>query len=121
MSDAPGMPDAKIITHAVAFRLGFSCLILGTVNNKGVPHTSYAPYISANGNFYIYVSSLAEHTESLRSIKKASVLFIENEQQAKNLFARTRLSLDCDVSLIERDHNHYLELLDLLQDKHGST
>jgi putative heme iron utilization protein len=120
MSDTLLVPDSKIVADALAFRIGFSCLILGTVNNSGSPHTSYAPYITAGGRFYIYVSGLAEHSNSLQN-GKASVLFIENEQQSKNLFARKRLSLNCKVITIQRNQDNYHHLLDTLQDNHGPT
>lgn len=113
-------PDELKIAEAISFLHSFRSVILGTVSPSGRPHTSYAPYINDAGNFYVYVSGLAQHAHTLRS-GKASLLFIENEEQAKTIFARRRLSIDCEVSEIRPDQRNHKCLLDQLENRHGST
>ena len=84
-------PDQQKIDEAITFINGFTSIILGTVTKSGRPHTSYAPYITNNGNFYIFVSGLAQHAHSLEN-GTASVFLVENEQLAKTIFARKRLN-----------------------------
>ncbi len=120
MSETLLEPDAQKIAEALAFISGFSSVVLGSVTNKGEPHASYAPYITDTEKFYIYVSGLAQHASTLAN-GAASLFFIENEQQAKTIFARRRLTISCRVLTINRDQPHYERLLDDMQARHGST
>jgi len=112
--------DAQKVAEALAFINSFSSVVLSSVTKTGEPHASYAPYITDAGKFYIYVSGLAQHASTLAN-GAASLFFIENEQQAKTIFARRRLTISCRVSTIDRDQPHYERLLDGLQTRHGST
>ena len=113
-------PDQEKIDQARQFLAAFASVILGSTDHAGQPHTSYAPTINEDGNYYVYVSGLAKHTATLTN-GYASLLFIEDEHTAKNVFARTRLTFDCVVTSIDRDNNQYQTLLDQFQCKHGST
>ena len=112
-------PDDEKIAEAQKFIRGFASVVLGSVNQSGQPHTSYAPYIVDAGHFYIYVSSLAQHAETLTNAG-ASLFFIENEREAESIFARKRLTVFCKVSTVNRENQHYDRLLDALQARHGS-
>ena len=113
-------PDTQKVTEALAFISSFSSVVLGSVTKTGEPHASYAPYITDAGKFYIYVSSLAQHASTLAN-GAASMFFIENEKQAKTIFARRRLTISCRVSTISPDNPYYESRLDGLQARHGST
>jgi hypothetical protein len=78
-------------------------LILGTVSSDGWPDASYAPYVESEGAFFVFVSRLAKHTGNLLESQRCHVLFIEDEQETTNLFARRRLSYHCQVSDLDRD------------------
>ena len=81
----------------------FQSIQLGTADQTGVPEASYSPSIVDEGrNFYVHVSELASHTSNLRDSARASVLIIEDESTAENLFARKRVAYQCIASLIER-------------------
>ena len=68
-------------------------LMLATIGEQSLPRASYAPYVRDEaGNYYIYVSRLAEHTQELISNPVASVLLIEDESATKQIFARVRIS-----------------------------
>ena len=78
----------------------FQSIQLGTADQTGVPEASYSPSIMDEGsNFYVHVSELASHTSNLRESARASVLIIEDESTAENLFARKRVAYQC-LSLI---------------------
>ena len=112
--------DREKIEEAIAFRERFSSVVLGTVDQSGEPHTSYAPYIVHEGCFYVYVSSLAEHARTLGN-GSVSLFFIEDEAQAKNLFARKRLTLHCRTAALTGDHREHQALLDRMEAAHGAT
>ena len=102
------------------FRDRFQTLILATADRGGVPEASYAPYVQDSlGNLYVCVSELGKHTANLRDTHRASVLLLEDEMQADELFARKRLTYQCQVTLVERDHDEWSSILDQFADRFG--
>lgn len=95
-------------------------LILATIDSKGLPDASYSPFVrDEQGNLYIYVSTLAKHTRNLRSARKAGIMIIEDEQSAQSLYARKRLTLQCDVQDIERDSEDFQSMIAHFHEKFG--
>ncbi|QQE64681.1 hypothetical protein GFS31_13620 [Leptolyngbya sp. BL0902] len=78
-------------------------LMLSTVSADGNPHASYAPFtIDDTYQIYLLTSGLSAHTQHLLSTGRASVLIIEDESQTQQVFARQRLTYDCQVIPIPR-------------------
>ncbi len=97
-------------------------LLLSTASITGVPDVSYAPFVRDNaGVFYIFVSEMACHTANLLNNPQASILFIRQEAESRNLFARERAVLNCRVKEIFRDDAGYTDHLQDLQDKFGEV
>ncbi len=96
-------------------------LLLASRSADGNPAISYAPYVRAAGIFYIFVSHLAKHTQNLLCVPLASVLFIESETAADNLFARKRLTFDCQVMEIDRGDPVFEAILSLMTEQFGNT
>jgi len=46
---------------------------------------------------------------------KASAFFVEDELKSENIFARRRISLQCDVEMISRENKRYEEVLPKFQ------
>ena len=76
--------------------------IIGTLDAKGDPFSSYAPYVYDNNRFYVYISDIATHAKNIQKNPKASLFFVEDESKTENLFARKRVSLQCDSTKIVR-------------------
>lgn len=110
----PGVREA-----CQAFPARFQTLHLGTVGANGQPEASYAPYVADQGHYYVYLSSLARHVSNLRETARASVLFIEGEDNAKHLFARERLTLACQVSECPRGTARFEAVLNLFELRFG--
>ena len=97
-------------------------LLLSTASITGVPDVSYAPFVRDNaGVFYVFVSEMACHTANLLNNPLASILFIRQEAESNNLFARERAVLNCRVTEIFRDDAGYTDHLQDLQDKFGEV
>ncbi len=97
-------------------------LLLSTVSSMGKPECSYAPYVrDSKGLFYIFVSNLALHTQNLLKNPVCSILFIQAENQTKNLFARERVVLDCTVNRIQSEDSRYEEQLIAMKKEFGET
>jgi len=102
------------------FQDGFRSLLMATVDTSGLPRASYAPFVAEGfGMFYIYVSALSQHTCDLDQAPRAGVLLIEEEQQAQNIFARRRLSFDCEAGLIAREDALWGRTLDRFEARFG--
>lgn len=103
---------ARLTQEAHEFITRFRTLLMATVSADGTPEASYAPFIRSEGNeFYVYVSGLARHTRNLLATRVASVLFIEDERDASQAFARKRLTLDCRAETIARESAQWNEII----------
>lgn len=102
-----------------AFPSQFQTLHLGTVSAQGLPEASYAPFVADAGRYYVYLSELARHTANLRCNGRASVLFIESEAQAKQVFARQRLTLACTALEYPRATAPFERVLDRFEQRFG--
>ncbi len=113
--DVPAAADIE------AFRAQFQTLTMATTSSSGEPEVSYAPYVvDARNNFYVFVSGLSRHTRNLLETGRASVLFIEPEDQARNLFARRRLTFRCQVQIIPRDSAQWDERAEQFKNTFGA-
>ncbi|WP_370277330.1 HugZ family protein [Pontibacterium sp.] len=105
-----------------ALQDGKQSVLLSTLNQAGNPEISYAPAVrDGQGCFYIFVSELAAHTANLLGHPNCSVLFIQDEQESRNIFARERLTYQCDVEKVERDSAKGVEILEQMENKLGQT
>lgn len=96
-------------------------LILATVDADGNPVSSYAPFVLIDKSFYIYVSFMAKHTKNLQDRKKASIMFIEDESASKQIYARTRLTINTDAVLVEKETPLFSQAVTALKDRHGKV
>ena len=121
MPEVRELPDLNDVwLEASRFHEAFDSLLMATVSPEGHPVASYAPYVSdADGCFYIYVSELAAHTSNLQRHPEVSVLFIEDERDAKHLFGRQRMTFRCHAREIGRNQADFAEVLDWFEQKHG--
>lgn len=95
----------------------FKSTVIGTIDEKGLPFGSYAPFVHHKHRFYIFISDVATHARNLKRTQKASLLFIEDESKSAQIFARKRISLQCTSKLVERDEKHFNEVMDVFKAK----
>ncbi len=95
---------------------------LATTNADGKPLASYAPFYRDDaGDLYVYTSQLSAHTPNLLTGSNISAMVIVDEQSVEQIFARTRLTLDCEVTPIRPDSELHGQKLDAYQQRHGKT
>lgn len=119
------MPQKEVDLDAVrdeCFRFpdNFQSVLMATVSQCGIPEASYAAYVQLEDDYYVYVSELSRHTKNLAESDKVSLLFIEEEASAQHLFARQRMTLQCDVSPVARSSQRFEQIMDLFEQKFGS-
>jgi len=99
----------------------FQSAVLGTLSENGYPFSSYAPFYYDGKTVYIFISDIATHSKNIQRDPKASVFFIEDESKSPQIFARKRISLQCDVIAISRDDSHYAPIMQGFVAKQGET
>ena len=96
-------------------------LHLATIDNKGIPSASYAPFVrNQNGSFYIYTSRLSKHTQDLLQTPRISIMVIANEQDTHQIFARTRATFSCTANVIEPTDKCYETILKAMETRFGN-
>lgn len=118
--------ETELTAEISAFRQQHQTLLLATRNEQGQPLASYAPFIeSASGEFVLLLSDMAEHSQNLhyhaRQNTPFSIMLIEDEASARNVFARQRLSYQCQVHIINREQSNWPQMIKQFQQKFGST
>ncbi|WP_263831904.1 HugZ family protein [Sulfurospirillum oryzae] len=91
--------------------------IIGTLDKNSHPFSSYAPYIYDANRFYVYISDIATHAKNIQKDPRASLFFVEDESKTDNLFARKRVSLQCNSQKIERGCERFETVLELFAKK----
>ena len=91
--------------------------IIGTLDKNNHPFSSYAPYIYDANRFYVYISDIATHAKNIQANQKASLFFVEDESKTENMFARKRISLQCDSQKVARGSERFEEVLGLFSQK----
>ena len=110
-------------------------LILSTQSKEGIIETSVAPFVFADGVFYIYISELAKHTQNLiqqlhsfdvkpglnDNLSQVSGLLLSDEAQTEQLFARERITLQLNVSEVSKESKRYQTIVSLFSKEFGEV
>lgn len=97
-------------------------LQLATLDTNGNPAISYAPFICGeSGDFYIFISGLASHTQDLLRHPNVAVMLIADEQNTRQIFARTRATYQCSAEVVARETPEATLLLDAMQARLGEV
>lgn len=76
-------------------------LIISSLSAESSCISSYSVFVREDDEIYFYTSSVAEHYHSIKANQdKVSLMFIEDEKDAKTILARKRLSAKCDIKFI---------------------
>lgn len=102
------------------FAQQFQTVQLATASTAGVPEASYAPFYREGRDFYVFLSELSRHARNLLENPRASLLLIENEGDAANLFSRRRLVYQCTCQEVERGGERFEQKMDAFQAKFGN-
>ena len=99
----------------------YQSVVLGTQGSNGYPFSSYAPFYYDGEQIYIFISDIATHAKNIQATHKASTLFIEDENKSENIFARKRITLQCDVTTISRDEAQFKSVMQHFQKKFDTS
>ncbi|MEW5833342.1 MAG: pyridoxamine 5'-phosphate oxidase family protein [Campylobacterota bacterium] len=76
----------------------FQTLMIASVTPEGVPHASTAPFVRMGSDFYILISTVAQHGRNLLANPHISLLFTEDESRCAQPFARKRVTIEARAS-----------------------
>ena len=96
-------------------------LCLASVDAAGHPHASVTPFVLLDGCLYIYISGLARHTDNMQSNPIVSVMFVEDESQTKQMFARRRLTYTATVGRVERETDDWHRVMAAFNEQFGEV
>ena len=110
----------EIYKEYVNFMKEAKSVYISSINEYGKPEISYSPCVVDDAkNTYIIVSDLSKRTSSLVQERNVSLMFIEPEDQCKELYVRTRLLFDCSTAQIERLSDKWNEQVTIFLEKFG--
>lgn len=94
-------------------------LQLASLDQEGVPFASYAPFAVGEECLYVLLSEIALHARNLLANPTASVLIIEDEDSASELFARIRVNYTVRAEHLEFDTVDWEAAMQALAARHG--
>ncbi|MEM9758768.1 MAG: pyridoxamine 5'-phosphate oxidase family protein [Pseudomonadota bacterium] len=84
--------QARLGEEVLSFIDSRRSLQIASLGEDGVPFASYAPFARDDDSLYVILSDIAIHGRNLKREHRASVLVIEDEDSAGELYARVRVS-----------------------------
>ncbi len=94
-------------------------LQLASLTEEGAPFASYAPFAIGENCLYVLLSDLAMHAVNLKANPKASVLIVEDEDSADELFARVRVNYSVEADFIAHSTAAWRLGVSVLEARHG--
>ncbi|SDH22758.1 hypothetical protein SAMN04488136_11149 [Vibrio xiamenensis] len=101
------------------FRQSRQTLQLATIDEQGKPNVSYAPFVQNQHGYFVLISEIARHARNLQVNPNVSIMMIEDEQSAKQLFARKRLTFDATAEVVERNSEQWQAVIAQLKQRFG--
>ncbi len=114
------MERAIMINSLDEFLEPLKSLTISSIDENGNPFSSYAPFVKFNHKYYVYLSLMAKHSNNLTQNPKTSIFFCEDEKDCKNIFAKKRATLQCEVKRLEQNSNEEKEILEQFGLKFGN-
>lgn len=111
--------ETRLNQEVLDFIHGRKSLQLATLAPDGLPYASYAPFAVGDECLYVLLSDIALHAVNLRQNPLASVLVIEDEDSADELFARKRVNYAVRAELLDYDSAGWHSAMDCLAERHG--
>ncbi|MDN3612525.1 heme utilization protein HutZ [Vibrio ostreicida] len=101
------------------FRQERRTLQLATVGEDGQPNVSYAPFVQNQQGYFVLISEIARHARNLQVNPNTSIMMIEDETGAKELYARKRLTFDAVANVVARDSEQWQQVIGQMKDRFG--
>ncbi|MCB1854591.1 MAG: pyridoxamine 5'-phosphate oxidase family protein [Halieaceae bacterium] len=111
--------QSRLATEVLDFIHSRKSLQLASLGADGAPYASYAPFAIGDDCLYVQLSEIAVHAVNLQRDGRASVLILEDEDSAGELFARVRVNYAVEASLLEHGSPDWALALQRLTERFG--
>lgn len=111
--------EKKLQEEVLSFIASRKSLQLSSITKEGKPYASYAPFAMGDECLYVLLSEIAVHAVNLQENPLASVLIIEDEDSAGELFARLRVNYSMSAEIIKLEDEQWKEGISVLANRHG--
>lgn len=111
--------EARLNNEVMDFIESRRSLQLATLLEDGSPFASYAPFAVGDECLYVLLSEIAVHGHNLQRDSRASVLIVEDEDTAGELFARIRVNYSMKAELQAYGSPAWRIGIDCLVSRHG--
>ena len=111
--------QTRLSQEVLDFIASRKSLQLATLAQDGTPYASYAPFAIGDDCLYVQLSEIAAHGVNLQYNPLASVLVLEDEDSAEELFARIRVNYSVRADLLEHQSPAWRLALERLTARHG--
>lgn len=118
MVDKQARLQGRLLPEIAAFRSHCQSLQLATLNGQQ-PHASYAPFAYTEAGYFILISDIAQHGQNLKTAKSVSFMMLDDESEAKSIFARRRLSYESQANCIDKNSDLGRQALTALEARFG--
>lgn len=109
----------RLKTEILEFVSSRKSLQLSSITTEGLPYASYAPFALGESCLYVLVSEIAVHAVNLQRNPVASILIIEDEDAADELFARKRVNYSVKSLMLDTASEEWLNGVNILANRHG--
>ena len=92
-------------------------LYIASVDSQGEPHSSTSPFVLNDKKIYLLLSELSLHCQNILNQKKISILVVQDENAADEIFARTRVSWSVKHTEILRETETFNKILGLMKNQ----
>ena len=111
--------QTRLSEEVMEFIQSRKSLHLATLGADGAPFASYAPFAIGEDCLYVLLSEIAAHGSNLQREARASVLVVEDEGTAEELFARIRVNYSVQAELLAYNSGEWRVALECLAARLG--
>jgi len=111
--------QTRVQEEVLTFINSRQSLQLATVGKNGEPYASYSPFAIGDDCLYVLLSEMAVHATNLQENSVAAVMIIQDEDSAKELFARKRVNYSIKAELLSYDSQEWSFGINTLAERHG--
>lgn len=111
--------EVRLSQEVLDFLHSRRSLQLSSLTPEGAPYASYAPFAIGDECLYVLLSEIAVHAVNLTANPQASVLIIEDEDTAGELFARVRVNYTVRADWLQYGSDEFKLGLASLVERHG--
>ncbi|MCA2017885.1 heme utilization protein HutZ [Vibrio tritonius] len=111
--------QSRLEPEIQAFRQERRTLQLATVDAEGRPNVSYAPFVQNQHGYFVLISHIAKHARNLDVNPNVSLMMIEDEGEAGQIYARKRLTFDATAQPVERETALWVQVIGQMQARFG--